>query len=86
MGPLCLSFLICPPELACTMQAHIPLWMCKALVVSAPAASSNPLLFGARLDFLEFISRQDTGARAACAHSLPFSGCCTPASQAGVSL
>lgn len=44
-------------------------------------ASSNILLFGACLGFLEFISRQNTGARA-----LPFSGCCAATSQAGISL
>lgn len=33
-------------------------------------ASSNKLLFGACLDFLEFKSRQNTGARAAVSHFL----------------
>lgn len=42
MGTLCLSFLIYPPELACTMQAHVPLWMWEAPVVSTPSGRQQP--------------------------------------------
>lgn len=77
MESLCLSLLIYPLSLPAQCR-HTFLCGCVRLWHSLlTPASNNLLLYGAHLDLLELISRQDTGVRDAISHSPIFWPLCS---------